>query len=252
MKIFLLMMFLISTISCSSYVKKMHQQIDQESGTSSKKRRRRKYDPYAQYRKKDRRPIKNPKTYSSQSTANTAHHLPAVKRQYKPGEKHRYRAEDLVDNDKSGSLWSGQGNNNYLFEGNPSMGVGDIVIVEIKAELKNKITDELKSTFPKRRRRPKKGAKAAAAKPEEKPAEAAPASATAPASPDKVFDKISTTVVEVINKDYLLIKGRKETTFNSAKRYFEFQGLVSRRDIRDNDSIGSENVLEPRIYVLRY
>ena len=68
----------------------------------------------------------------------------------------------------------------------------------------------------------------------------------------KVHDKISTQVIESVNKDYLLVRGRKEVLFKDAKRYVEIQALVSRKDITDNDTVKSDRILEPKIRVLRY
>ena len=59
-------------------------------------------------------------------------------------------------------------------------------------------------------------------------------------------------MVEQVNQDYLLLRGRKEVIFKEAKRYFEFQAIVSQKDITDNDTVGSLKVLEPRVNVLRY
>jgi flagellar L-ring protein precursor FlgH len=255
MKIYLLsLLFVLS--SCASYVQNLHNQIDRENYARKQARQKKYYGPYGSYRgvpygKNDKRPITNPVTIgnapNTASTSNTRNLPPENIDQY--GKK-RVKVDDLKDNDGSGSLWSGKTGDSFLFVTNNVKRQGDIVIIEVLKDFKNKITSELKTAFPDRRRRGKKGASA----PEEKIEEpgTGPSTTAEGGGEKKVYDKISATVVEEVNKDYLLIRGRKEILYKKAKRFIEVQALVSRKDISDNDAVASNRILEPKIMVLRY
>jgi flagellar L-ring protein precursor FlgH len=242
--------------SCSSYVQSLHNQIDREEMAQKQARQKRYYDPYGAYRgvpvgKNDARPIDNPLTLGNMpSTANTRDLTPESAKEY--GKK-RVQSDDLKDNDNSGSLWSGKNSESYLFVTNNIKRSGDIVVIEVLKQLKTQITDELKTAFPERRM-PTKNAKGATTPEAKAEAPAAPTPATPQGQDEKekVYDKISTQVVEEVNKDYLLVRGRKELIYQKAKRYIEFQALVSRKDISDNDTVKSNKVLETKIMVLRY
>ncbi len=237
---FLLMVHFLLVSSCASYVQAVHRQIDNEQN-------RKRSNPRYKGNPGDRRPIQNPVTLGGAPTANTKRNMyPNVRRNYQPSGKRRYKASDLVDNSSDGSLWSGQNSESFLFVNNTLKKRGDIVIVEVMKDLKDVIQDELKRNFPDPPKSKKKGAKKGEEKTEEKVA------ATPQESPDKVYDKISTTVVEQVNQDYLLIRGRKEVMFKKYKRYFELQAVVSQKDITSRDTVISTKLLEPRINVLRY
>ncbi|MEX1099194.1 MAG: flagellar basal body L-ring protein FlgH, partial [Bacteriovoracaceae bacterium] len=209
-------------------------------------------DPYAAYRNRlaqgdDRRPIQNPKTLGGYPAASKQRNVyPKVKRQY--GSR-RARAEDLRDNQDDGSLWSGKNSESFLFVTNNIKKRGDIVIIEVLTEMKEDITAELKRTFPDR---PSKKKKEGDEKEEGEDKEALQAAQAENSNEKEVHDKISTQVIESINRDYLLVRGRKEVVFKKAKRYIEIQALVSRKHITDNDTVKSDRVLEPKIRVLRY
>lgn len=238
---FLLMIQLLFLSSCAAYVNSVHRQIDNEE--RSKRAR------YTQYRGQgDRRPIQNPVTLGGGATANSQKNMyPGVRRNYQTPGKRRYRADDLVDNQSDGSLWSGKNSESFLFVNNNLKKKGDIVIIEVMKSLKDVIQDELKRNFPEAPKSVKKGKAGTAEKTAEAPA--APAAAE---NPDKVYDKISTSVVEQVNQDYLLIRGRKEIMYKKFKRYFEVQAIVSQKDITSRDSVTSPKLLEPKINVLRY
>lgn len=243
----------ILTSSCASYVQSVHSQISREQNVQKSKRQKKYYDPYGAYRgvpmgANDARPIKNPKTLGHNPTTATARNMaPQSNRTY--GKK-RTTVDDLKDNSASGSLWSGKNSETFLFVTNNIKRQGDIVIIEVLKPFKSKITAELKTAFPERRRPTKK----------KKTAEAAAPTPTPEVTPDpaqeegdsKVYDKISAQVVEEVNKDYVLIRGRKEILYKKAKRFIEIQALVSRKDISDTDAVKSSRILEPKIMVLRY
>ena len=162
--------------------------------------------------------------------------------------KKRIQANDLKDNSSDGSLWSGKNSESFLFVTNNLKRKGDIVIIEVLSGLKGKIQSELKRSFPESPSKNKKGKGG-----DEAPSEAAaPAASNAAEDPNKVYDKISTTVVEQMNQDYLLVRGRKEILYKKFKRYFEIQAIVSQKDISSQDTITSTKLLEPKINVLRY
>ncbi|MAX65704.1 MAG: flagellar basal body L-ring protein FlgH [Bacteriovoracaceae bacterium] len=230
--------------SCASYVQSIHRQIDNEQ--RARQYQRYQNQPNKRYQAEDKRPINNPVTLNGMSTAsNTRNQYPNVKRNYSTKGTRRYQASDLVDNQSDGSLWSGKNSESFLFVNNNLKRQGDIVIIEVMKDLKDTIQEELKRNFPE----PKKAANANA------PNQAAEAEQPEPAtqdSPDKVYDKISTTVIEQVNQDYLLVRGRKEVMFRKYKRYFEIQAIVSQKDITSRDTVSSVKLLEPKINVLRY
>ena len=247
MRLILIALILFNFVSCSSYVNRIHNQIAREQGYKKPQRR---YDPYAKYRynrTNDRRPIQNPKTLGGYAnTANTRNMAPANQRNYQRRGQ-RVKAEDLKDNSSDGSLWSAKNSESFLFVTNNIKKKGDIVIIEVMSKLKDTIQEELKRTFPEKKKKKKKGEEG------EEKAEEKPAAAVADSNnSQEVYDKISTQVVEQINKDYLLVRGRKEVLFKNYKRFIEVQGLVPKKYINDNDSIDSDSMLEPKITVLRY
>lgn len=238
---FLILSLLVSLTSCASYVDNFHRQISQEQRASSGAPRQQRMNP------NDRRPIQNPVTLNGPTAGSVRNVDPRVQRQYTSQDR-RARAEDFVDNQSDGSLWSGKESGNFLFVTNNLKRKGDIVIVEVMDALKDKIQEELKRAFPERKLAKKPGAEEEKA--EEKPAENV--AAAAPNDPNKVHDKISTSVIEQVNQDYLMLRGRKEVMYKKVKRYFEFQAVVAQKDISSNDAVRSNNILEPRINVLRY
>lgn len=240
----LLIVLIFTLSSCASYVQSLHKQIDNESRPRNGAQKR-----YAKNQKNRRGGIHNPVTLGGAPSGNTRKNVyPHVRRDYNAKGTRRYKASDLVDNQSDGSLWSGKNNESFLFVNNNLRKKGDIVIVEVMKQLKDRIQEELKRNFPER---PKKGKK----KKGSKAATEAVAETPPPAqqdNPDQVYDKISTNVVEQINQDYVLLRGRKEVMYKKFKRYFEFQAIASQKDISSRDSITSIKLLEPKINVLRY
>lgn len=236
-------------VSCANFVNSVHRAIDKEE--KQKVARAHDADPIAPYREQnrfqpenDKRPIKNPVTYSLGSGPGSQMR-PPVKRDYRP---QRLKADDFTDNDNDGSLWANQGSSSSLFTYQNDKHTGDMVIINVLESLRNQISSELKRTFPDQ---PKK-ADAKSGKPEAAGKEPA---GTPQAVQDnemdmKVYDKISGTVVEEISKDYILLRGRKEVIFKKEKRSIEVQALVSRKDIMENDYVNSDKLLESRVYIL--
>ena len=182
------------------------------------------------------------------SASNSKNYLPSVRRNYQNKGARRYKASDLVDNSDDGSLWSGKNSESFLFVNNNLKKQGDIVIIEVLKELKDRIQEELKRNFPTRKRRKS----STASKEEGEKENEEPTAPNVKEDANKVYDKISTSVVEQVNQDYFLIRGRKEVMYKKYKRYFEIQAIVSQRDITSTDTVPSTKLLEPKINVLRY
>lgn len=251
----LLSLFILSTLtSCASYVNKIHRQIDREENKQNISNRR-VQDPYSIYRentlrsREDKRPISNPQSFSSRSNI-----APSMNRQYQNSQyanKTRIKAHHLVDNDNSSSLWANSGQHEGLFTNDDKKRVGDIVVIQVLERLKNDISNELKRVFPQPQTKPKEGE-----------AESTQANAQPAAGNDevnlqtegagaKVYDKISTQIVEEINDQYLLIRGKKEVIFRNQKHLLEVQALISRNDFYDTDKVESDKILESRIFVIK-
>lgn len=221
--------------SCSSYVDKWHDQIDEEEGLAVKKPP---IVPFDQYRQNSQNKMDDfNRNISSSNKKNVG---PKVKRKYEPEEeKKRYSEDDLNDHDNVGSLWAGSGNDSYLFSKNTEKQNGDIVVINVFPNLKEEIAQELKRAFPERKEE-KDATKATPEPPKEEAGD-----------PNKAEDRISTVVIEEINRDHLLLRGRKTLLYKSFKRLVEIQALVARKDIGDDDSVSSKKILESSIIVLR-
>ena len=248
----------LSLASCSNYIAQMHREFDQQDGYNPPPQKR---DQFAMYRgQQSMQPRRqSPRSLSSKPMINSESNpyvVPAVKRDYRnPSEdKKRYKADDLADNQGDGSLWSGvEGRNNYLFTEEDQKSHGDIILIKVAGKLKNEITAELKRAFPS----PIK-AKEGAQK-EGDPGKAPASAAAAPSkeddkvddSTDKIYDRISSVVVEEINDDHLLLRGRKNVLYKNRKRVVEVQALVTRRDVLTDDTVNSNRIIENQVTVIR-
>jgi len=263
MKNFLLMIpiFFILT-SCASYISKMQNQISKEEAENHFNNRPNLPSKIDEFR--------NPNLVyqngKNRSAKTSKEYLPTVKRQYRSSGKKRYSVDDLVDNDSDGSLWSGAGQDNFLFSRNSFKKNGDIVVIKVLQSLKDEIKIELaRSTPEKPKKLPeaepepktegKEGDKAKAEKTKPKPKEAA-AEETAKNlektdDGDLVYDKVSAMVIEEINKDHILIRGRKDVLYKTQKRTVEIQMLITRKDINDEDAVLSSKSLETTVSILR-
>ena len=250
----LLLLSLFSLVSCAGYIDSLHRQIDRDERGAQAKPAKDGIDTFRQSyggrkdKSKDKRPINNPVTFSLNGTGAGSEMRPTVKRDYKP---QRYNRDDFVDSDSSGSLWANQGSSSELFTSTNDKRNGDVVIINVLDNLRNQISSELKRAFPDAPKKKSENGDSAT------PAAANTASSTptlgAPADDVdmKVYDKVSGTVIEEINKDYLIVRGRKEVIFKKEKRAIEIEALVSRRDILENDYVNSDKLLESRVFVLR-
>lgn len=257
--------FLIGTLSllftsCSSYMNSLYKDFEQQDRQNSEVDIP--TDNFDQYRHPKRRTSSEyNRVDRTVTTGNEKNLAPSIKRQYKPEKEtlKRYTASDLTDKGSDGSLWAGSDPNAFLFSNNKNKNSGDIVQINVLGRLKNEITMELKKAFPDNPYEAKgksnsneESAKASDSKATDKPkSEKKEAIAEAPTGDSSAQDKISGVVVEEINREHLLIKGRKNVLFKNRKRMVEVQALVSRKDITENDSVSSDAILESNITVIR-
>lgn len=237
--------------SCSSYINRVHKQLDREDRRQGRvkpsKYRNKNFDLYRQ----GGREFITGKRKERVTSAQSRYAPPSTRRQYKSeaAAKKRYTADDLNDNGNQASLWASD--DNQLFQKIERKRNGDIILINVLGRLKGDITMELKRAFPdppkRKKKRGAKGEKAKEENPEKKTAEAPEP------SPDgkKVHDKISSVVIEEINSDHLLLRGRKHLLYKNRKRLIEIQALISRKDIDDENSIHSDSILESSVNVLR-
>jgi flagellar basal body L-ring protein FlgH len=222
----------------------MHSQFDRSDSNKEGYNK----DKFQQYRKK------KDQGHNSISSLRNPYVVPSVKREYKSesSAKKRYKAHDLEDNRGDGSLWSGvEGRSNFLFTNNEHKINGDIILIQVADKLKHQITSELKRAFPTAPAAPKKaGGKTPAS------ATPAPAPKTADAKKEDgdeqtVHDRISSVVIEEVNKDHIIIRGRKNVIYKNRKRLVEVQALIAQRDIQTNDTVSSDQIIETNINILR-
>lgn len=245
--------------SCSSYVNSLYRDFEQQERANSDIDLP--ADNFDQYRHPKRRTSREynrvDKIDRTVTTGNVKILAPEIKRQYKDEKTavKRYTASDLTDNGNDGSLWAGSDPNAFLFSNNKTKNSGDIVQINVLPRLKNEITMELKKAFPDNpyetrvAKAEKSDESRAPAGTEDKKVEKKEASESS--MNEGAQDKISGVVVEEINREHLLIKGRKNVLFKNRKRMVEVQALVSRKDIGENDTINSDAILESNISVVR-
>lgn len=249
--------------SCGSFVDSMYQDLDrQERIYADEEAQNTPYpDQFDQYRKNTKRRTssvynKPGRNRGEEVTTNTQKNVnPDVKRRYQDERValKRTTASDLTDQGNDGSLWGGADPNAFLFATSKSKSSGDIIQINVNAKLRNEITMELKRAFPDNPYEAKAKAEG------EKKADGAPATPGAPAAATAAAetadtgsqDRISSVVVEEINREHLLIKGRKNVLYKSRKRMVEVQALVSRKDITDDDAVSSDAILESNVSVVR-
>ncbi|MDD4974482.1 MAG: flagellar basal body L-ring protein FlgH [Bacteriovorax sp.] len=244
--------------SCSSYINSMYKDFEQQDRQNNEVDVP--TDGFEQYRHPKRRTsTEYNRVDRTITTGNEKSVTPNIKRQYKAEKEavKRYTASDLTDKGSDGSLWAGSDPNAFLFSNNKSKNSGDIIQINVLPRLKNEITMELKKAFPDNPYDTKTGAETAKsgdpkAPVADKPATDKKEATTADtAGGDSAQDKISGVVVEEINREHLLIKGRKNVLFKNRKRMVEVQALVSRKDIGENDTVSSDAILESNVTVVR-
>lgn len=254
----LLLIFILPLLfSCSNYINKMYRDLDQEQARKSPRR----VDQFNRYRNPQINPQgftqvgKRPLGFQRAQSARRQdpYRPPQTRRSYRPQQevKKRYTSNDLLDAGRNtSSLWAGKGKGKHLFTEQEEKKHGDIILINIQKALKNDVTLELKRAFPEMPTAKKKDEKDKdKAKKDDKAKEAVASKETE--SSDKVYDRVSSVVIEEINEDHLLVRGQKSVLFKNRKRLVEIQGLISRRDITDEDTINSDNILETSVHILR-
>lgn len=245
--------------SCTSYVSTLYKDFEQQERANSDIDAP--SDNFDQYRHPKRRTSSEynrvDKIDRTVTTGNVKVLAPDIKRLYKDEKTSlkRFTASDLTDNGSDGSLWAGSDPNAFLFSNSKTKTSGDIVQINVLPRLKNEITLELKKAFPDNPY-DSKVAKNDKADDARAPAGAEDKKADKKEAPESSLsegaqDKISGVVVEEINREHLLVKGRKNVLYKNRKRMVEIQALVSRKDIGDNDTINSDAILESNISVVR-
>ncbi len=262
-KLLLLLTTALIFSACSSYINKMQNQISREEAENHFNNRPNLPSKIDEFR--------NPnlvyQNNKNRSAKNSREYLPTVKRQYRSSGKKRYSVDDLVDNDSDGSLWSGAGQDNFLFSRNSFKKNGDIVVIKVLQNLKDEIKIELARSTPEKPKKiiepepeaktdAKDGAdKTKTEKAKPKPKEVASDESTKvlekTADGEVVYDKVSAMVIEEINKDHILIRGRKDVLYKAKKRTVEIQMLITRKDVTDEDAVLSSKSLETTVSILR-
>lgn len=242
--------------SCASFIDGMYKDLDRQERISADEQEENEAypDQFDQYRKNTKRRTSSvynkPGRNRGEVSTNTQKLVaPEIKRQYQDERValKRTTASDLTDNGNDGSLWGSGDSNAFLFATSKNKSSGDIIQIDVLPKLRNEITLELKRAFPENPYETGKAAAAAAAT----PATTAGAPGAAAGETGTDTDKISGVVVEEINREHLLIKGRKNVLFKNRKRMVEVQALVSRKDILDNDSVSSDSIIESNVTVVR-
>ncbi|WP_372653922.1 flagellar basal body L-ring protein FlgH [Halobacteriovorax sp.] len=252
---FIKLVLILSTallFSCSNYINKMYSDLDRQDMV----RNQQPVDAFEKY--------KNPPTSYRRGTDSgriataasnqpyyNRNQPPRTRRDYKPTQnlRKRYKADDLLDNSENkASLWAGKGNDRQLFTVLKDKRNGDIVLINVQKTLKNDITLELKRAFPEL---PKPAGQEEKKEDTEKSEDAITAADKNENNGNKIYDRVSSVIVEEINEDHLLLRGQKSVLFQQRKRLVEIQALISRRDITDEDTINSDNILESSVHILR-
>ena len=230
---------------CSHYIEQLHRSFDKQLGARSSKNKRN--DAFSIYRK-------NEPQGQRISTSSHRSVYPAIKRNYISSNRKRYKAEDLRDGQNDGSLWRNRKNNDpFFFADNNRKFKGDIVLIEVRKNLKNIITSELKRVFPYiPNKTSTKGANQASARGNvQAQANQNTANQNGDGDDEKIYDRISSVVIEEINRDHFLLKGRKNLIYQDQKRLIEIQSLVAKRDITENNTIDSNRIVESNVTVIR-
>lgn len=239
--------------SCSSYVDNIYRDLDRSEREAEVEIKDDQFDRFRNTKRRTSSEYNRPGRNREVSTASQKLVAPAVKRQYQEERValKRTTASDLTDQGNDGSLWSGNDQNQFLFSTSKSKSSGDIVQINVLAKLRSEITLELKKAFPENPFEAKAKTEGEKAKDGSTPATTTAAAPAAEMIDQGPQDKISGVVVEEINREHLLIKGRKNVLYKNRKRLVEVQALVSRRDISDEDTINSDAILESNVTVVR-
>ncbi len=251
------LIFIFSLYGCANYVNNMHRKIsNQEKGIDTNRGGAPvgKQLNYYRTRQFDKKPIKDPITYSITPNQDLK---PGMKRDYRTYKK-RHTIDDIADNSPAPSLWANYTNTSNLFTTNKRKNQGDIVVLAVNKNMKEDISRELRKAFPKAPLRPILPNKSLASQKIDNSNQAPPQTAALPVKKEEdkeeaviIFDKVSTRVAEEVGQDYILLKGRKEVYFRNKKRLVELHALTKRGSINSSDEIMSDKVTESKVFVIR-
>lgn len=255
--LFLTLFFLLFFNSCANYIDSLHRGFDKEQNRKNGLSRANSYrPPRRNYRRSRSNQLRNSYAKNPVKSINHLNSSTQNQRREQPSDRdyqeRRYKAVDFQDQQKSGSLWADQGSSASLFTYQNDKRKGDLVIINVLEDLRNQISSELKRVFSK----PKPpSSETDTEKPKTNETQNANNLAGAGNQDNevdvKVYDKISGTVIDEVNKDYILLRGLKDVIFRREKRSIEIRALVSRKDIMENDYVNSDKLLESRVVVLR-
>lgn len=219
--------------------------------------------------------------YQAPSVASHPNLPPAVKRNYKNG--NRATRADFVDEELyDGSLWGANGQSNYYFSKNKVRSIGDIITVNIESNLVKDTALEIRRTLTEKEReieldaakeRVAVGSKGAnkdqlassAAAPERKPADEKSGDAEAgsakkvtladidvtPSMGIKEGDTMMAEIIERYPNGNYKIRGTKRVPYRSGYRMVHVVAVARGQDMSDEDVITSGKLYEYRVEAVR-
>jgi len=161
--------------------------------------------------------------------------------------RRRFKASDLVDKEYDGSLWSPRVAEKYLISHKREYDNGDVILLNVQEKLKEEITQELSYAFAsKNTQTPSQTATAApvAIPPQQTGEEKNKES-------NKIFDRVTSVIIETINDKHVLIRGRKYVLFEGRKRLVEIEALALKTAVNFDETLNSNDILESTIHVVR-
>jgi len=124
-----------------------------------------------------------------------------------------------AQHEDSGSLWTGSGKESHLFTNDETQNYGDIIQINVSSRLQNQILVEIRRHFP---------------------------------GMDSVdINRMVGTIIQQVNKNHLLIRGRKAIHYGNRSKLVEIQALAAKRDLDFNNIIDSDKFLEVTVRVVR-
>jgi flagellar basal body L-ring protein FlgH len=174
----------------------------------------------------------------------------------------RTKAGDFIDKPNTASLWSQDGQDNFLFSRNTARQIGDQLILGVQKDLQIDISYELhqatakpekdksmRSVASKKGEKGKDGKKEGG-KTEEQIAEEKRIAQKKEIASMNFVDKIPVYIIENFGVETFRIKGQKEVVFKGQRRRVEVIGLIRKMDITKNDIVQSAKLLDHKVKVL--
>ncbi len=156
-----------------------------------------------------------------------------------------------VENARSeNSLWSEQGQNNYLFARNKLKAPGDLVTVVIEEKLRKEMEDSIKLMLPADLRNEEIFVPGLSKKKDEKRSVAAAADPNDPNAPQKELsheDMLTAEILERYPNGNLRLRGVKRIPFRRRVLDVEVTSIAKGADIDDKDYLKSSKFLEDRV-----